>query len=79
MESWKVGVGFAHQPKSRVFTLLEANKSTSFLLLMQRIIIHQFFILCKTLLPLLIFIPNVLTGLNAVTPYIYIYFFKVSW
>ncbi len=41
MESWKVGVGFAHQRKSRVFTLLEANKSTSFLLFMQRIIIHE--------------------------------------
>ncbi len=42
MESWKVGIGFAHQRKSRVFTLLEANKSTSFLLFLQRIIIHEF-------------------------------------
>ncbi len=42
MESWKVGVGFAQQRKSRAFTLLEANKSTSFLLFMQRVIIHEF-------------------------------------
>ncbi len=42
MESWTVGVGFAHQRKSRIFTLLEANKLTSFLHLMQRIIIHEF-------------------------------------
>ncbi len=45
MEIWKVGVGFAHQRKSRVFTLLEANKSSSFLLFMQRIIIHELYLL----------------------------------
>ncbi len=32
-----VGIGFAHQRKSRVITLLEANKSISFLLFM-----HEF-------------------------------------